>query len=188
MAPGRLPAGERVRGSLALPGGRIPDDIPHALGTVGVRKPPGDDPVEINPPGGGEERPAMLLQREDLEQRTGVAGEELGQRRAASSQRRRPQVGVEPGKVERAERRKPLTRRGSAHRRAVPVQCDEQAVEDGLPDPRGHLGEPGLQLVEAENRLLAEGGDMAPRVVQMQEGAAAVVERLEQPVGAVERS
>ena len=38
--------------------------------------------------GGGEECPAMLLQREDLEQRTGVAGEELGQRRAASSQRR----------------------------------------------------------------------------------------------------
>jgi hypothetical protein len=28
---------------------------------------------------------------------------------------------------------------------------------------------------------------MAPRVVQMQEGAAAVVEGLEQPVGAVER-
>ena len=87
MAPGCLPAGERVRGSLAQSGGRIPDDIPDALGTVGVREPPGDDSVEIHPPGSREERSAVLLEGEDLEEWPGVAGEELGQRRPAASER-----------------------------------------------------------------------------------------------------
>src|SRR3954469_25574145 len=121
MAPGRLPAGERVRDSLALSGGRIGDDIPDTFRAVEIREPPGNDPVEVHSPSRGEQRPAVLLQSEDLEQRTGVVRQETRQRRTASGQRRRPQVGFEPGKVEGGERGEALTRCGPAEWRAVPV-------------------------------------------------------------------
>ena len=161
MPTGRLPACKGGGGRLALAGGRIGDGVPHALGLVRVREPPGNDAVEIHTPGRGEERAPVLLEGEDLEQRSRVPWEQAAKHRPASGQRERPEIAVEPGKVERGECEESFARSGGTEGRAVPVERYYQTVEHRLDALRGSSRQARLQLGQTGDKLAVTRVDPA---------------------------